>query len=173
VWAIKGIDRLFSHAPSASLYQPAAQKDGLRSRAAYKLMHLDDKYARPPPSTPPPPLLTPFRDRYRFLRRGQSVVDLGAAPGGWSLVAAQRVGAPAAGRVIGVDLLPGHCCTRAPRFLVSHLHAVASSPSFTSIIGDFTDAAIRQQLMDACGGNCDVVLCDAAPNSSGQQWCAS
>ena len=59
----------------------------------------------------------------------------------------------------------------APRFLVSHRQAVAPSPLFTSIIGDFTEATIRQQLMDACGGNCDVVLCDAAPNSSGQQWC--
>jgi 23S rRNA U2552 (ribose-2'-O)-methylase RlmE/FtsJ len=41
------------------------------------------------------------------------------------------------------------------------------------MIGDFTDAATCMQLIDSCGGGCDVVLCDAAPNSSGQQWCAT
>jgi hypothetical protein len=55
-------------------------------------------------------------------------------------------------------------------FSVSHHHAVDHSPLFTAMIGDFTDAATCLQLMQACGGSCDVVLCDAAPNSSGQQW---
>jgi hypothetical protein len=41
------------------------------------------------------------------------------------------------------------------------------------MIGDFTDAATCMQLIDSCGGGCDIVLCDAAPNSSGQQWCAA
>ena len=48
-----------------------------------------------------------FVHRYRFFRRGQVVVDLGAAPGGWSLIAAQRVAAPQSGRIVSIDLLPG------------------------------------------------------------------
>jgi 23S rRNA (uridine2552-2'-O)-methyltransferase len=113
--------------------------------------------------------------RFRFFGRGQVVVDLGAAPGGWSLVAAQRVAAPQSGRVVGVDLLPSkfELFCHIPPCLLLNGHAVDPSPLFTSIIGDFTDASTCMQLKDACGGGCNVVLCDAAPNSSGQQWCAS
>jgi 23S rRNA (uridine2552-2'-O)-methyltransferase len=73
-------------------YVARAKREGLRSRAAFKLAELDDKH--------------------RFLRPGARVVDLGAAPGGWSQVAAQRVGAVegsgagARGRVVAIDLLP-------------------------------------------------------------------
>jgi 23S rRNA (uridine2552-2'-O)-methyltransferase len=64
-------------------YVAEAQKRGLRSRAAFKLIELDDKY--------------------KLLRKGQRVLDLGAAPGGWSQIAAERVGPK--GRVLAVDIL--------------------------------------------------------------------
>src|SRR6202162_678012 len=66
-------------------YVARAKREGLRSRAAYKLSEIDDKG--------------------RFLKRGARVIDLGAAPGGWSQVAAKRVGAPSQGRVVAIDLL--------------------------------------------------------------------
>src|SRR6476620_12364030 len=68
-------------------YVARAKREGLRSRAAYKLLEIDEKY--------------------RLLKPGQRVVDLGAAPGGWSQLAAKRVGgAEGRGRVVGIDLLP-------------------------------------------------------------------
>jgi 23S rRNA (uridine2552-2'-O)-methyltransferase len=66
-------------------YVARAKREGMRSRAAFKLMEIDDKA--------------------HFLKKGARVVDLGAAPGGWAQVAAKRVNAPAQGRVIGIDLL--------------------------------------------------------------------
>src|SRR5580692_40572 len=67
-------------------YVARAKRDGFRSRAAYKLLEIDA--------------------RYRFLKPGQRIVDLGAAPGGWSQVAVRKVGAESGhGRVIGIDLL--------------------------------------------------------------------
>ena len=106
-------------------YVRAAQLQGLRSRAAFKLMELDDKY--------------------RLLHRGSRVIDLGAAPGGWSQVAVKR-GAV----VIGVDLLP-----------------VDKIGGATLLLGDFTDPAIQAQLRDAYEGGADLVLSDMAPNSTG------
>jgi 23S rRNA (uridine2552-2'-O)-methyltransferase len=68
-------------------YVAKAKREGLRSRAAYKLIDLDD--------------------RFRFLAPGRRVIDLGAAPGGWAQVAARRVGAAAGkGRVVAIDILP-------------------------------------------------------------------
>src|SRR5512143_346399 len=67
-------------------YVARAKREGMRSRAAYKLLEIDD--------------------RAHFLRKGARVVDLGAAPGGWSQVAARRVGAPEHGRVVAIDVLP-------------------------------------------------------------------
>ena len=66
-------------------YVAQARRDGFRSRAAYKLTEIDDKF--------------------HLLKQGMTVVDLGAAPGGWSQVAAKRVGAPARGKVVAIDLL--------------------------------------------------------------------
>ena len=67
-------------------YVAQAKRDGLRSRAAYKLIEIDDKY--------------------HFLKQGISVVDLGAAPGGWSQIAAKRVGrANGKGQGVAIDLL--------------------------------------------------------------------
>src|SRR5919198_4636434 len=67
-------------------YVARAKREGLRSRAAYKLIEIDDKF--------------------RLLKPGARVVDLGAAPGGWSQVAAKRVGAgEGRGRVVAIDIL--------------------------------------------------------------------
>src|SRR3954469_14331172 len=67
-------------------YVVQAKRDGLRSRAAYKLIEIDDKY--------------------KLLKPGMTVVDLGAAPGGWSQIAARRVGAAGSkGKVVAIDLL--------------------------------------------------------------------
>jgi 23S rRNA (uridine2552-2'-O)-methyltransferase len=67
-------------------YVARAKREGYRSRAAFKLIEIDDKA--------------------RFLKKGARVVDLGAAPGGWSQVAAKRVSAPEQGRVVAIDILP-------------------------------------------------------------------
>src|ERR671926_987710 len=68
-------------------YVARARREGFRSRAAYKLLEIDEKY--------------------HLLKPGQRVVDLGAAPGGWAQVAAKKVGSvEGRGRVVGIDLLP-------------------------------------------------------------------
>jgi 23S rRNA (uridine2552-2'-O)-methyltransferase len=106
-----------------------AQAEGWRSRAAFKLMEIDDKE--------------------RLLRRGAVVVDLGAAPGGWSQVAAQRVGD--GGRVIAVDLLD-----------------MEPLPGVEYIQGDFTDESVLNRVEVLLGGRkADLVLSDMAPNISG------
>ncbi len=106
-----------------------AQAQGWRSRAAFKLMAIDE--------------------REGLLRRGAVVLDLGAAPGGWSQVAAQKVGG--SGRVIAVDLL-----------------AIDPIEGVQQIQGDFTDESVFTSIMDILGGrNADLVLSDIAPNISG------
>ncbi len=107
-----------------------AREEGYRSRAAYKLLELDR--------------------RHGLLRRGMTVVDLGAAPGGWSQVAARRVGPQ--GRVVALDLLP-----------------MEPIPGVTFIQGDFREEAPLAALLGAVGGagTVDVVLSDMAPNLSG------
>jgi len=109
-------------------YVARAKREGMRSRAAYKLMEIDDKA--------------------RFLKKGASVVDLGAAPGGWSQVAAQRIGA--AGRVVAIDLLP--------------MDPVAGV-EFAKF--DFLDLAAPDRLKEMMGGPADVVLSDMAANATG------
>jgi 23S rRNA (uridine2552-2'-O)-methyltransferase len=107
-------------------YVLAARQQGWRSRAAFKLMELDDKY--------------------RLLRPGQLVIDLGAAPGGWTQVAVAR----GAAQVAGVDLL-----------------AVDEVPGATILQGDFTDAATEEALLQLLSGRPDLVLSDMAPNTTG------
>jgi 23S rRNA (uridine2552-2'-O)-methyltransferase len=117
-------------------YVARARADGYRSRAAYKLIELDD--------------------RFRFLAHGRRVVDLGAAPGGWSQVAAARVNATAArseapvGSVLGVDLEPVEPVAGVELLLLDFL-------------GEGADDAVRARL----GGAADVVLSDMAPPASG------
>lgn len=107
-------------------YVQAAKQGGLRSRAAFKLMELDD--------------------RFHLIRRGSRVVDLGAAPGGWSQVAVQR----GAACVVGIDLLP-----------------VDPVPGATILHGDFNDEIMAARLRDVLGGRADLVLSDMAPNTTG------
>lgn len=111
-------------------YVARAKREGMRSRAAYKLIEIDDKT--------------------RFLKKGARVVDLGAAPGGWSQVAAQRVDAPGQGRVIAIDLLP-----------------MEPVPGVNFIELDFLDEAAPAKLMQMIGGPADVVLSDMAANATG------
>lgn len=112
-------------------YVQQAQKEGYRSRASYKLIELDEKD--------------------RLLRPGMRVLDLGAAPGGWSQVAANRVGDH--GRVIASDILP-----------------MDSLAGVTFIQGDFTDEAVFRQILEALGDEpVDLVISDMAPNMSGMK----
>jgi 23S rRNA (uridine2552-2'-O)-methyltransferase len=109
-------------------YVRAAQQRGLRSRAAFKLIEIDEKHG--------------------LLRPGARVLDLGAAPGGWTQVAAERAGP--GGRVVAVDLLP-----------------MDPVPGVTIIRGDFQDEAVAAAALAALGGTADLVLSDMAPNTTG------
>jgi 23S rRNA (uridine2552-2'-O)-methyltransferase len=109
-------------------YVAAAQRLGYRSRAAFKLIQLDE--------------------RFHLLSPGDCVVDLGCAPGGWTQIAAQRVGS--AGRVVGLDLNP-----------------TDPVPGATVMAGDFRDPAIAAQIRGAVGGPADLVLSDMAAPSTG------
>jgi 23S rRNA (uridine2552-2'-O)-methyltransferase len=114
-------------------YVARAKAQGLRSRAAFKLAEIDD--------------------RHHLLKPGRSVVDLGAAPGGWSQVAAARVGAgEGRGRVAAIDLLP--------------MDPIAGV-SFAQL--DFLDAAAPQRIGEMLGGPADVVLSDMAANATGHR----
>jgi 23S rRNA (uridine2552-2'-O)-methyltransferase len=109
-------------------YVRAAKAAGWRSRAAFKIIELDEKY--------------------HLLKPGLRVVDLGAAPGGWTQVAAQKVGG--AGKVVGLDLLP--------------MDPVAGA---ILLQGDFQDDAVEQAVLQALDGPADLVLSDMAPNTTG------
>src|SRR5271157_563429 len=111
-------------------YVARAKREGFRSRAAYKLAEIDDKY--------------------RLLKPGTRVVDLGAAPGGWSEIAARRVGV--GGRVLAIDVLD--------------MKPIAGV-EFLKL--DFLDAAAPQRLKDLLGGQADVVLSDMAANATGHR----
>jgi len=111
-------------------YVARAKREGFRSRAAYKLAEIDDKY--------------------RLLKPGTRVVDLGAAPGGWSEIAARRVGA--GGRVLAIDILD--------------MKPIAEV-EFLKL--DFLDATAPQRLKDLLGGQADLVLSDMAANATGHR----
>jgi 23S rRNA (uridine2552-2'-O)-methyltransferase len=112
-------------------YVADAHRLGYRSRAAFKLIQLDD--------------------RFHLLRPGLRVVDLGCAPGGWTQIAAVRVGADKGhGSVVGIDLLP-----------------TDPVPGATLLAGDFRDPAIAGQIRAALGGPADVVLSDMAAPATG------
>ena len=106
-------------------YVQKAKAQGYRSRAAFKLLGIDA--------------------REKVLGKGQTVVDLGAAPGSWSQVAAQKVGR--GGRVLAIDLLE-----------------IAPISGVTALRGDFREPVLSEALQ---GSKADVVLSDASPNLSG------
>ena len=110
-------------------YVKQAQKDGYRSRASYKLLEVQEKY--------------------KLIRPGMSVVDLGAAPGGWSQVTSRLIGGQ--GRLIASDILE-----------------MDSIPDVTFIQGDFTQDQVLAQILEAVGNSqVDLVISDMAPNMSG------
>ncbi|MFN2308549.1 MAG: 23S rRNA (uridine(2552)-2'-O)-methyltransferase RlmE [Gammaproteobacteria bacterium] len=110
-------------------YVQRAQREGWRSRAVYKLEELDQ--------------------RHRLLKPGMTVVDLGAAPGGWAQYAARAVGAK--GQVFALDILP-----------------LEPLPDVVFIEGDFRDALVLDRLKAALGERpLDLVMSDMAPNISG------
>jgi 23S rRNA (uridine2552-2'-O)-methyltransferase len=112
-------------------YVSEAKRLGYRSRAAFKLMELDD--------------------RFHVLKPGLRVVDLGAAPGGWTQIAVERVRAEAGrGRVVGIDLL-----------------AIDPIPGASLLRGDFLDATAPEALRAALDGPADVVLSDMAAPTTG------
>ncbi len=112
-------------------YVKRARQEGWRSRAVYKLMEIDE--------------------RDRLLRRGMTVVDLGAAPGSWSEWVARKV--QPGGRVIALDILP-----------------MDSLPDVAFIQGDFREQAVLEQLLATIGEQpVDLVISDMAPNISGMK----
>jgi 23S rRNA (uridine2552-2'-O)-methyltransferase len=114
-------------------YVAQAKREGYRSRAAYKLIELDDKY--------------------RFLKVGMTAVDLGAAPGGWSQIAARRVGAAnGKGKVVAIDLL--------------EMPEIAGV-SFAQL--DFLEQDAPEKLIAMMGGRADVVMSDMAANTTGHR----
>ena len=109
-------------------YVAEARRLGYRSRAAFKLIELDE--------------------RFRLLRPGRRVVDLGCAPGGWAEVAVARVGRR--GRVVGIDVAE-----------------TAPLPGATLLSADILDPATPASLTAALGGLADIVLSDMAPPATG------
>lgn len=110
-------------------YVKESQKDGYRSRASYKLLEI--------------------QKRDHLFRPGMRVVDLGAAPGGWSQVVAQLVGAK--GKVVASDIL-----------------MMDSIEDVTFVHGDFTESHVFDELLSVLEGKgADVVISDMAPNMSG------
>ncbi|WP_263081946.1 23S rRNA (uridine(2552)-2'-O)-methyltransferase RlmE [Endozoicomonas sp. Mp262] len=110
-------------------YVKLSQKDGWRSRASYKLLEIQEKD--------------------RVIRPGMKVVDLGAAPGGWSQVAVKLAGDK--GRVVASDILP--------------MDPIAD---VDFVQGDFTEEAVLDSILETIGGDqVDLVISDMAPNMSG------
>ena len=114
-------------------YVQRAQAEGYRSRAAYKLIEIDD--------------------RYRLLKPGQRIIDLGAAPGGWCQVAARRVRSPEdRPSVVGIDYL-----------------GMDPVPGAAVLEMDFLDEAAPARLLETLGGKPDVVLSDMAAPTTGHR----
>jgi len=111
-------------------YVRAAKQEGFRSRAAFKLVELDDKY--------------------RFLKKGARVLDLGAAPGGWSQVAAKRVGE--SGRIVAADILE-----------------TEPLAGVTVLQCDLLDPDTPAELKHALDGSADIVLTDMAAPTTGHR----
>jgi 23S rRNA (uridine2552-2'-O)-methyltransferase len=109
-------------------FSAEARALGYRSRAAFKLSEIDD--------------------RFKLIRKGSLIVDLGCAPGGWIQIAQQR----GAGKIVGIDLLP-----------------VDPLPPAELVQMDFTDPAAPALLIDLLGGKPDLVLSDMAPNTVGHR----
>lgn len=114
-------------------YVARAKREGKRSRAAYKIIEIDEKFG--------------------LFKPGARVVDLGAAPGGWSQYAAQKVKSEEGrGKVVGIDLLP-----------------IDPIPGVLFEVMDFNDADAPERLKAMLGGEADVVMSDMAANTTGHK----
>lgn len=114
-------------------YVTRAKSEGYRSRAAFKLLEIDDQF--------------------KLLRPGQRIVDLGAAPGGWSQVAAARIGAlEGSGKVVAVDLLE-----------------MEPVPGVDFAVMDFNDETAVPRIAAMMGGRADGVMSDMAANATGHK----
>ena len=111
-------------------YYKMAKKENYHSRASYKLLQLDKKF--------------------KIIKKGDYIVDLGAAPGGWSQVALEKIGEE--GLVVGVDL---------------QRIKPMENPNFIGIRGDFTKEETLKNICKITGKKVDVVLSDASPQLSG------
>lgn len=111
-------------------YVARAKREGYRSRAAFKLLEIDE--------------------RYKLLKPGQRIVDLGAAPGGWSQVAAKVIGER--GRIVGIDLLE-----------------IEPMPGVEFVMLDFLDPSAPERLTELLGGPADIVMSDMAANATGHK----
>jgi 23S rRNA (uridine2552-2'-O)-methyltransferase len=114
-------------------YVLRAKREGFRSRAAFKLKEIDDKY--------------------KLLKSGMTVVDLGAAPGGWSQIAAAKIGAvDGKGKVVAIDLLE-----------------MPEIPGVTFAQLDFLSDDAPERLRAMLGGSVDLVMSDMAANTTGHR----
>lgn len=112
-------------------YVQRATAEGWRSRAVYKLQEIDEKD--------------------HLIRPGMRILDLGAAPGGWSQYASRKLGG--SGQIIATDILP-----------------MDALSDVTFIQGDFTEQVVFDRILQALGGQqCDLVMSDMAPNMSGMK----
>ena len=128
--AKKGSSRRWMHEHLNDEYVKQAQKEGYRSRAVYKLLEIIDKN--------------------QILTKGDRILDLGAAPGGWSQVARKIVGK--SGQVIASDIL-----------------SIEEISGVNFLQGDFTEQSVYDELITLTeGSSIDIVLSDMAPNMSGQ-----
>ena len=111
-----------------------AKESGYRARSAFKLIEIDEKY--------------------QLLKQAHHVVDLGAAPGGWSQVISRKIDQEICKveKIVGVDLLN-----------------FAPLPHVIQIIGDFTNADVQQKIIEALGCKADLVISDMAPSTTGNQ----
>lgn len=111
-------------------YVKRSWADGYRSRASYKLLEIDEKD--------------------QLLRKGMTVIDLGAAPGGWSQVVAEKIGDQ--GRIVASDILE-----------------MEALPGVDFVQGDFTEESVLNEILATLGeSEVDLVISDMAPNMSGQ-----
>ena len=128
--AKKGSSRRWMHEHLNDEYVKKAQKEGYRSRAVYKLLEIIEKS--------------------QIINKGNKVLDLGAAPGGWSQVARKIVGK--SGQVIASDIL-----------------SIEEISGVNFLQGDFTEQSVYDELITLSeGSSIDIVLSDMAPNMSGQ-----
>ena len=128
--AKKGSSRRWMHEHLNDEYVKKAQKEGYRSRAVFKLIEIIDKK--------------------HIIKKGDKVLDLGAAPGGWSQVASKIVGQT--GQVIASDILP-----------------IEEISGVDFLQGDFTESSVYEKLLNMTKGQkINTILSDMAPNMSGQ-----